>query len=41
MGDLFTGLLFVIGVFIAPVAALGWVAYRLFRGSGGDDYSIK
>ena len=41
MGDLFTGLLFVIGVFVAPVVALGWLVYRLFRGSKDNDYSIK
>ena len=41
MGEIFTGLLFVIGVFVAPVIAFGWLVYRLFRGSRGDDYSIK
>ena len=41
MKELFTGLLLIVGVFIAPVVALGWIVYRMLRGGKGNDYSIK
>jgi hypothetical protein len=41
MEDLLKGLLFVIAIFVAPLVALGWLVYRLVRGSKNKDYSIK
>ncbi|HEY0458056.1 MAG TPA: hypothetical protein VGC97_02820 [Pyrinomonadaceae bacterium] len=41
MEGLFRGLLFVIATFVAPLVALGWLVYRLARGSKNKDYSIK
>ncbi len=40
MRDIIFGLGFLL-IFAAALAALGWVVYRLVKGSGNYDYSIK
>jgi hypothetical protein len=40
MRDIIIGIGFLI-ILAAPIVALGWLIYRLIKGSGGNDYSIK
>lgn len=41
MEDLIKGLLYILVIAIVPVIAIGWLIYRLVKGSKGEDYSIK
>jgi hypothetical protein len=41
--DILIGLFYVVtflAILIAPIAAIGWIIFRLIKGSGGDNTSI-
>lgn len=41
MEDLIKELLYIFVIAALPIIALGWLVYRLAKGSKGDDLSIK